>query len=137
MEIVAFAGMAPITRDPDASRSLYLDTLGLPFKAKDDYLSFDKFPGINHFGIWPLHMAAQSCFGRDEWPADLAVPHATIEFELRSPEAVEAAVVEMQEKGYAFVHGARVEPWGQTLARFLSPEGLLIGLSHAPWLHKE
>ena len=36
-----------------------------------------------------------------------------------------------------FVHEARTEPWGQTLARFISPEGLLIGLSYAPWLHQD
>ena len=29
----------------------------------------------------------------------------------------------------AFIHEARLEPWGQTVARFMSPEGLLIGLS--------
>jgi len=33
------------------------------------------------------------------------------------------------------VHEARLEPWGQVIARFISPEGLLVGLSYAPWLH--
>ena len=50
--------------------------------------------------------------------------------------AVEAAVREMKEKGREFVHEARTEPWGQTIARFISPEGVLIGLSYAPWLHE-
>ena len=40
-------------------------------------------------------------------------------------------------RGIEFVHESRTEPWGQTLARFLSPEGLLIGLSYAPWLHEK
>jgi hypothetical protein len=43
---------------------------------------------------------------------------------------------EMKARGYDFVHGARLEPWGQTVARFISPEGLLVGLSYAPWMHK-
>lgn len=64
-------------------------------------------------------------------------PTATIEFELADAAAVEAAVQEMMERGQAFVHGTRTEPWGQTVARFMSPEGVLVGLSYAPWLHKQ
>lgn len=135
MKIVFIAGMAPITKDPISSRALYLDTLGLPLKAMDDYLSVDNFEGAKHFGVWPLRMAAQSCFGTDTWPGDVPEPHATIEFELGDVEAVKAAVEEMKAKGQEFVHEARLEPWGQTVARFMSPEGLLIGLSHAPWFH--
>ena len=135
MKIVAIAGMAPITKTPGASKSLYLDTLGLPLKAMEDYLSLDNFDGARHFGVWPLRMAAQSCFGSDTWPADVPAPDATIEFELADVASVHAAVDEMKGKGQKFVHEARLEPWGQTVARFMSPEGLLIGLSYAPWLH--
>jgi catechol 2,3-dioxygenase-like lactoylglutathione lyase family enzyme len=137
MKIVSVAGMAPISKDPDVSNSLYRDTLGLPLKGEDEYLSVDNFAGVQHFGVWPLQMAAQSCFGQDTWPADVPEPHATIEFELGDVEAVEAAVEEMKLEGQEFVHETRLEPWGQTLARFISPEGLLIGLSYAPWLHKK
>jgi len=28
----------------------------------------------------------------------------------------------------------KVEPWGQTVTRMLSPEGLLVGLNYTPWL---
>jgi hypothetical protein len=48
---------------------------------------------------------------------------------------VQAAVEELKRNGQKFLHEARQEPWGQTVARFLSPEGLLVGLSYAPWLH--
>jgi catechol 2,3-dioxygenase-like lactoylglutathione lyase family enzyme len=116
---------------------LYKDALGLPLKGRDGYLSVDNFAGTKHFGVWPLEAAARSCFGTESWPDDVAVPHATIEFELENVDAVGAAVVEMKEKGYAFVHEARTEPWGQTVARFVSPEGLLVGLSYAPWLHEQ
>jgi hypothetical protein len=33
------------------------------------------------------------------------------------------------------LHGARTEPWGQTVARLLSAEGAIVGLSYAPWMH--
>jgi catechol 2,3-dioxygenase-like lactoylglutathione lyase family enzyme len=135
MKIVAVAGFASITRNAPESAKLYRDRLGLPLKQQDDYLSVDNFPGIKHFGVWPLRMAAQSCFGQDTWPDEIPVPHATIEFELASVEAVAAAVEELKELGQNFIHEARLEPWGQTVARFMSPEGVLIGLSYAPWLH--
>lgn len=137
MKIVSISGFAPITKDAAASRALYLDTLGLPLKAHEDYLSMDRFDGANHFGVWPLRMAAKSCFGTDEWPSDVPEPDACVEFELESVAAVSQAVQEMKDKGYRFVHEAREEPWGQTVARFLSPEGVLAGLSYAPWLHDD
>ena len=137
MKIVCIAGFATITNDPPASVALYRDGLGFTFKQMGDYRYVDGFDGAKHFGIWPLAMAAQSCFGRDDWPADVPVPQATIEYELADVAAVEAAVRELKARGVEFVHETRTEPWGQTLARFLSPEGLLIGLSYAPWLHRE
>lgn len=136
MKIESIAGFAVITKDTKASTTLYLDTMNLPLKAKDDYLSMDRFEGCNHFGVWPLTLAAQSCFGNDSWPKDIPEPQATIEYELSDLESVQAAVEEMKQNGQQFVHEARVEPWGQTIARFVSPEGLLVGLSYAPWLHE-
>jgi catechol 2,3-dioxygenase-like lactoylglutathione lyase family enzyme len=135
MKIVAVAGFAPISKNPSASKALYHDMLGLPLKTAEDYLSMDNFDGAKHFGVWPLRAAAQSCFARDTWPAEVPEPVATIEFELADPASVGAAVEEMKRQGQEFLHEARLEPWGQTVARFLSPEGLLIGLSYAPWFH--
>lgn len=137
MDITCIAGFALITQDPAASASLYQGQLGLPLETMGDYRFMDKFPGANHFGVWPLSMAAQSCFGQSEWPEHVPVPTATIEFELADAAAVEAAVREMRDKGQAFIHEARIEPWGQTVARFISPEGVLVGLSYAPWLHEQ
>ena len=137
MNVVSIAGFASITKNVSASSNLYRDALGLPLKAMDDYLFVDKFEGSNHFGVWPLQMAAQSCFGSDVWPSDVPEPQATIEFELADVASVHSAVQEMKQKGQQFLHDARVEPWGQTVARFMSPEGLLIGLSYAPWLHEK
>lgn len=136
MEIKCIAGFAAITKDPAESAALYKETLGLPLKTKEGYLFVDRFPGTNHFGVWPLVMAAQCCFGVDVWPSSLPEPTSTIEFELHDVASVEAAVQEMKEKGWEFVHEARLEPWGQTVARFISPENILVGLSYAPWLHE-
>jgi catechol 2,3-dioxygenase-like lactoylglutathione lyase family enzyme len=137
MEIKCIASFAVITKQPAASASLYQGALGLPLERQDDYLFMDKFAGANHFGVWPLKMAAQSCFGRDEWPTHVPEPTASVEFELADATAVESAVREMKAKGQEFIHEARTEPWGQTAARFMSPEGVLVGLSYAPWLHEQ
>jgi hypothetical protein len=53
------------------------------------------------------------------------------------PDAVAAAADELAALGFPMLHEARLEPWGQTVARLMSPEGLVIGLSFAPWMHGE
>jgi hypothetical protein len=45
---------------------------------------------------------------------------------------VPAAAAELEAKGLSLVHAARTEPWGQEIARLLSPDGLLIGVSSFP-----
>ena len=47
-----------------------------------------------------------------------------------------AAAQELEAKGYTLLHGARTEPWGQTVARLLTAEGAIVGISYAPWLHE-
>ena len=135
MKIESIAGFATISADPEASARLYVDGMGLPLQERDNYRYMDRFPGTNHFGIWPLAMAAESCFGTTDWPDNVPVPSVTIEYELADIAAVNAAVEELKSQGWVFVHEAREEPWGQTLARFMSPENILVGLSYAPWLH--
>jgi len=136
MEIQSIAGFAVITKQPAASASLYQEKLGLPLERQDDYLYADEFGGAHHFGVWPLKMAAQTCFGQDAWPPHVPEPTASIEFELADAAAVAAAVQELKAKGQEFIHELRTEPWGQVAARFMSPEGVLVGLSYAPWLHE-
>jgi catechol 2,3-dioxygenase-like lactoylglutathione lyase family enzyme len=131
------ASVAVITDRPQESRALYVDALGLPLTAQagDDYLHSEDIAGSKHFGVWPLAQAAQACFGTAEWPADRAVPQASVEFEVEDAAAVEAAAKELSDQGYPLLHGARTEPWGQTVARLLSPENLIVGISYAPHLH--
>jgi hypothetical protein len=63
------------------------------------------------------------------------VPHACFEFEVADKESVGSAAEELKSRGYQLLHGSRTEPWGQTVARLQTPEGLLVGISYAPWMH--
>ena len=137
MKIEFIASIAVITPDPGQSGRLYLDTLGLPLAAAegDEYLHSEDVEGARHFGVWPLSQAAQACFGADEWPAARPVPQASVEFEVADPEAVGAAAEELRAAGYDVLHDARTEPWGQTVARLQSLEGIVVGISFAPWMH--
>jgi catechol 2,3-dioxygenase-like lactoylglutathione lyase family enzyme len=136
MQVQFIASVAVIAPEPAASRRLYLDALGLPLEPLDDeYYASEKIGGSKHFGVWPLSQAAQACFGTPEWPSDRPVPQASVEFELESVEALAPAAAELQQAGYELLHEVRTEPWGQTVARVQSIEGLIIGLSFAPSLH--
>ncbi len=112
-----------------------MDAIGLPLEGQDDYIHSEKIGGSKHFGVWPLAQAAQACFRTSEWPADRSVPQASIEFEVADAEAVAAAGEELRAAGYELLHPAREEPWGQTVARMLSSEGLIVGVSYTPSLH--
>jgi len=139
MDIVFVASIAVIAPDPAQSRKLYIDALGLPLAAAggSEYWHSEELAGTKHFGVWPLREAAEACFGQPEWPDHVPVPQASIEFEVANPEAVAAAAKELEDRGFALLHEPREEPWGQTVARLLSAEGLVIGVSFAPQLHEE
>jgi len=135
MQVQFVASVGVIAPDPAASRRLYLDTLGLPLEQRGDYFASERIPGTKHFGVWPLTEAAQACYGTADWPPDVPVPQVSIEFEVADAAAVSAAARELEDNGYTLLHAARTEPWGQTVARMLSDEGLIVGLSFAPSLH--
>ena len=137
MNIEFLSTIAVVAADPPASRRLYADTLGLPLDggADGDYFHTDQLPGVKHFGVWPLEQAAQACFGASEWPPGVTVPQASIEFEVADAGAVSDAAAELRSAGFDLLHDAREEPWGQTVARLLSAEGLIVGISYAPALH--
>jgi catechol 2,3-dioxygenase-like lactoylglutathione lyase family enzyme len=137
MEIEFIASVAVVAADPDRSRELYVAALGLPLEpdAGGEYFHSERIEGSKHFGVWPLAQAAQACFGTDKWPRDRTVPQVSIEFEVADAAAVSAAAAELEEKGFELLHGAREEPWGQTVARLLSGEGSIVGISYAPALH--
>jgi catechol 2,3-dioxygenase-like lactoylglutathione lyase family enzyme len=138
MQVEFVSSVAVITPDPQQSRRLYVDTLGLPLAGQSDdgYIYSEQIPGTKHFGVWPLSEAAEACFGTAQWPADLAVPQASVEFDVADVAAVQAAADELAAAGYELLHPVREEPWGQTLVRLLSPEGVIVGVSYAPQLHE-
>ena len=138
MRVQFVAGLGPLVRDLPARLKFYRDMLGIPLEGdEDDYVRTDKLSGVNHFGQWLLSDATESIFGTSEWPADVPVPQANLEFDLDSPGAVDDAAVKLREGGYPILVGPKVEPWGQTVLRLLGPEGLLITLSYTPWMHEE
>ncbi len=137
MDVLFIASVAVVAADTAESRQLYVDALDLPLEASGDgeYFYSERIDGSKHFGIWPLAQAAQACFGVEEWPADRPVPQVSIEFEVADAGAVAAAAEELKARGLELLHDAREEPWGQTAARLLSPEGSIVGISYAPSLH--
>jgi len=137
MDIQFIASVAVIAPERAKSRELFVDALGLPLEASagSDYFHSERIGGSKHFGVWPLTEAAQACFGMAEWPADRPVPQASIEFEVEDANAVQAAADELSAGGFTLLHEAREEPWGQTVARLQSVEGLIVGVSFAPSLH--
>ena len=128
--VLFIAGFGPIDRDVDESRALYGESLGIAFKEDaGGYLYTGGLPGAKHFAVWPLSQAAQSCFGTDSWPDHIPVPQAWLEFEV---EQVERATADLESRGYRMLVSNQLEPWGQTVSRFLSREGLLVGLTFTP-----
>jgi catechol 2,3-dioxygenase-like lactoylglutathione lyase family enzyme len=138
MNLLFVASVAVVTADPPQSRKLFIDALGLPLQGEGDgYYSSGSIPGSKHFGVWPLSEAAEACFGTPEWPADRAVPQASIEFEVEDADDVAEAGDELKRAGFELLHPARTEPWGQTVTRLLTDDGLIVGISYASSLHEE
>jgi len=134
LKVLFVAGFGPVVRDPAASKQFYVDTLGLPLEPMPDdqtYFHGENLTGVKHFALWPLANAAHSCFGTDAWPATVPEPHSWLEFDV---EDISSATQVLKARGYELLVEARLEPWGQTVTRMLSPEGILIGLTLTPWL---
>lgn len=132
MRILFISGFATLVRDRDASRTLFADSLGLSFKQEPDgYLHTETLDGAKSFGLWPLSEAAKSCFGADVWPSNVPAPQANLELEV---DDVANATQELESRDVTILVKNRKEPWGQTVTRFLSPEGLLVSLTFTPWL---
>jgi SAM-dependent methyltransferase len=47
------------------------------------------------------------------------------------------ATAELESQGYRMLVKNKTEPWGQTVSRFLAPEGLLIGITFTPALRTD
>ena len=130
IKVLFILGFGPIVRDTAESRKLYSESLDIPFKEEsDEYLHTEALKGAKSFALWPLSQAAQSCFGKDSWPDDIPAPQAWLEFDVDS---VENATANLESRGYRMLVKNKKEPWGQTVSRFISPEGLLVGVTFTP-----
>ena len=130
VKVLFIAGFGPIVREAAISRKLYNEGFGIRFKEEaGGYLHTEKLKGAKSFALWPLSHAAQSCFGKDSWPDGIPAPQAWLEFDVDN---VESATAELESRGYRMLVKNKKEPWGQTVSRFLSPEGLLVGITFTP-----
>jgi len=135
IKVLFIAGFGPIVREATASRKLYNQVLGIGFKEeKGGYLHTEALKGAKSFALWPLSQAAQSCFGKDSWPHEIPAPQAWLEFDVDS---VEKATEELELQGYRMLVKNKKEPWGQTVSRFITPEGLLVGITFTPAMRDE
>jgi len=135
IKVLFIAGFGPIVRETTESRKLYGEALGIHFQEESgQYLHTEALQGAKTFALWPLSQAALSCFGNESWPEDIPVPQAWLEFDVDS---VEKATADLESRGYRILVKNQKEPWGQTVTRLLSPEGLLVGVTLTPALRKE
>ena len=127
------AGIAEIVDDLEAAVKFYRDDLGLEV---DDSVSADyasvKIPGVIHFGLWSREAAAEATYG-DRTAVDRVTPGLTIEFEV---DDVSQTSQSLERRGRKLLHGPKVEPWGQTTARFPLPSGAICGLAETPWARR-
>ena len=134
LKVLFVAGFGPIVRTAE-SGAFYRDTLGLPLEVQqggdETYLHSESISGVKHFALWPLSEAAKSCFGVPDWPSTVAEPRAWMELDVEDLAVASAA---LKKRGYKLLVDNRKEPWGQSVTRLLSPEGILIGLTITPWL---
>ena len=137
IDVLFIAGFGPIVTDQEASERLYRDLLRLPLESIEGYGGYwhtAKVQGVKHFALWPLDKAAMSCFGTSQWPTELPVPQAWLEVDVAD---INTATDILEQAGYRLLVRLQQEPWGQTVTRFLSPEGLLAAITDTPFLRDE
>jgi hypothetical protein len=71
---------------------------------------------------------------RETWPDEIPAPQAWLEFDVDS---VERATTALAASGYRMLVKNKKEPWGRIVSRFLSPEGLLHGITFTPSMREE
>ena len=135
IKVLFIAGFGPIVRDASVSRKLYNQILGIGFKEENDgYLHTEALQGARTFALWPLSQAAQACFGKDSWPPEIPAPQAWLEFDVDN---VEQATARLESQGHRMLVKNKKEPWGQTVSRFITPDGLLLGITLTPSMRQE
>jgi uncharacterized glyoxalase superfamily protein PhnB len=62
------------------------------------------------------------------------VPQAWLEFDV---DDVEKVTAELEAQGIRMLVRNKKEPWGQIVSRFVSPEGILVGVAFTPAFREE
>jgi hypothetical protein len=52
-------------------------------------------------------------------------------------DSVEKATAALESSGYQMLVKNKKEPWGQIVSRFISPEGLLVGITFTPSMREK
>lgn len=118
-------GSTVVTRGTDETH----ETQGDTDRRNGEYLHTEAPKGANTFALWPLSEAAHSCFGKTSRPENIPIPHAWLEFDVDN---VEKATAYLESQGHRMLVKNKKEPWGKTVSRVLSPEGLLVAVSFTP-----
>ncbi len=63
----------------------------------------------------------------------MPLPQAWLELDA---EAIASAKHILEQTGYAVLPRPKEDTWGQTVTRFLSPEGILTAITHTPFLRE-
>ena len=139
VDVLFITSVAVVTADPRRSRKLYVDALGLPLQGEGDdgYYSSGSIGGSKHFGVWPLMQAAGACFGTSEWPADRVASPGFDRVRGGERRGRRRSRRGIGARGLRAPALRSTEPWGQTVARMLTEDGLIVGISFAPSLHDD
>lgn len=124
------AGVGEIVEDVAKAVAFYRDVLGLAVEYEEgsDYATI-AIPGMLHFGLWDRRAAAESIFG-DRDAAERVPLGFALGFEV---DVVDEAAQLLRERSDALVQEPKTEPWGQRVARFWLPSGLIGELAETPW----
>lgn len=134
--VLFVAGFGPITRESDESKAFYVEALGLPLKpmpGNETYLLSEQ--GALDGGEAFRPVAAGAGGAVLLWRRSLAGGSrgaAGVDRVRRGRHGGRHRG--LVDRGYRLLVANREEPWGQSVTRLLSPEGLLVGVTYTPRL---
>jgi len=134
IKVLFIAGFGPIVRDA-ASNKLYPGEPRHPFQRRDRRL-FAYRGAARSQDVRPVAAFSGGAvlFQQGFLAWQHPYPSSWLEFDVDS---VEKATAELESQGYRMLVKIKKEPWGQTVSRFLGPEGLLVGITFTPVMRQE
>ena len=131
------AGFGPIVRDVVGSKQFWADAGFALSEIAPDYYGDDDKEGVKAFAAVAAGPRRREHLWQDRMAGRRAGSAGLDRAGRRVGRCRAQAATEMVGKGHRLIREAREEPWKQTTARLLAPEGLLVGISYTPWMHKE